>query len=63
MTRVAAFVVLLAMASALPCAAGVLVAYSDDDIKVYDVETGRHATLTDHPSRNATPTWSGDGTK
>ena len=61
MTRVAAFVVLLAMASALPCAAGVLVAYSDDDIKVYDVEARRHTTLTKHRASDHAPSWSGDG--
>jgi len=39
----------------------VLVAYSDDDIKVYDVEAGRHTTLTNHPASDREPTWSGDG--
>ncbi len=48
--------------AALPGAANLRVAYSDDgDIKVYDVEARRHTTLTQHRARDVVPSWSGDG--
>jgi Tol biopolymer transport system component len=58
--RVVAIAGLLAMVG-LPCAAKLLMAYGDGDIKVYDVETRRHTTLTEHPASDYAPSWSGNG--
>ena len=53
---------LLAMVS-LPASAKLLLVYGDGDIKVYDVDTRRHTTLTKHPAFDAAPSWSGDGSQ
>ena len=42
--------------------AGPFVAYrADDDVTVYDVATETHTNLTNHPSVDGAPSWSGDG--
>jgi Tol biopolymer transport system component len=59
--RVAACLFALTLASRAPCA-GPFVAYrADDDVTVYDVATETHTNLTNHPSIDGAPSWSGDG--
>ncbi|MEO2003237.1 MAG: hypothetical protein ABGY41_03985 [Candidatus Poribacteria bacterium] len=60
--RVAVYLFALTVALRVPCA-GPFVAYraDDDDVTVYDVATETHTNLTNHPSIDAAPSWSGDG--